>query len=82
MKKPKITYKHGDGYWTHSEVLIDDDVMAVDDIAMMLSGLIDALINAHEILDSLTYCGADRNIVDAELENIEQALKKAGCEFN
>ena len=97
MKKPNITYKHGDGYWAHSkecyEVLIDDDVMAVDDIAMMLNGLIDALIETDKDLcvleitmrkiekkDHLAEGMAD--FVMKWRERNKQELKKAGCEFN
>ena len=70
--------------WSPDGECVVDHVYSLAD-AQAISAvpeMIDALINAHETLDSLTYCGADRNIVDAELENIEQALKKAGCEFN
>ena len=41
--------------------------------------MIDALVEAHGTLESLTYSGADKFVVEEELKNIEQALKKAGC---
>ena len=43
------------------------------------SKMIDALVDAHGTLESLTYSGADKFVVEEELKNIEQALKKAGC---
>ena len=46
---------------------------------LLMMEIIDALIDAHGTLESLTYSGADKNVVEGELVNIEQALKKAGC---
>ena len=43
------------------------------------SEMIDALVEAHGTLESLTYSGADKFVVEEELKKIEQALKKAGC---
>ena len=81
MKKPNIQTVYG-GDDSPSLFLVKGLHLDVDEIKENYEEMIDALINAHGTLDSLTYCGADRNIVDAELENIEQALKKEGCEFN
>ena len=78
MKKPKIETVYG-GDDSPSLFLVDGMHLDVDEIKENYEELLDALINAHGTLESLTYSGADRNIVIAELENIEQALKKAGC---
>ena len=47
--------------------------------AEAVAEVIDALVDAHGTLESLTYSGADKFVVEEELKNIEQALKKAGC---
>ena len=80
MKKPNIETICG---WDNisSLFLVNGLNLDVDEIKANYEELLDALINAHGTLESLTYSGADRNIVIAELENIEQSLKKAGVEL-
>lgn len=43
--------------------------------------MIDALINAHGTLESLTHTGADKFVVEEEMKNIIEALLKAGAEL-
>ena len=74
MKKPNI-YSQYTG--THSEVFIDGEVMDVDDIAMILNGLIDVLILAVHELETLAKNGA---VIDwGLLKKMKTDLKKAGC---
>jgi len=40
--------------------------------------MMDRLIDLHGSLESLTYSESDRDIVEAELENIKETLKKVG----
>ena len=84
MKKPEITkgewiYSKGqiteqEGY-AIAEYVSEHDGQAISAVPEM----IDALVDAHGTLESLTYSGADKFVVEEELKKIEQALKKAGC---
>ena len=71
MKKPKLQVK--------GVFVPEIEGMNAGQVCSAYEGMIDALVNAHGTLESLTYSGADKFVVEEELKNIEQALKKAGC---
>ena len=89
MKKPNIT----EGEWSlfvppmiNTNMVLVDDIIVADSLTLedaraisAVPEMIDALVNAHGTLESLTYSGADKFVVEEELKNVEQALKKAGC---
>lgn len=73
MEKPKITEELAN---EGSCVVYTNDDRVTD---TMVSDMIDALIDVHGTLESLTYSGADKFVVEEELKKIKQALTKAGC---
>jgi hypothetical protein len=80
MEKPRIEV--GD-YWTQCiEVEADDDILMPFEVAEAYEEMIDALIEARFELISLfkseQSIGYRKNI-GKRIDQIEQALKKAGC---
>ena len=85
MKKPKITYnplKVGDSetLTEGGSVIINGKELFEDDCAELISEMIDALIKAHEDLVEWNDCIPASNETQDIIEQIEQALKKAGVE--